>query len=821
MAKDNKGGIDFSKFKHVSSDKNTTRLKHSDGHFLVIANKAIKGPLKAHLDALSADSQPKANPQALGVSAKDAMDTQDRKGYDDGGVVDTLKSYGVQGQADSNEAIRSKEAAAKVNPQASTSNTDVRTPEQKAKAQLVSIANGYKDGGSVIPETPASANDGTYKPQANDPGPYDAPRAQKQSDGTVTPTPRSAEDRVRQAGHDFKQATGATYGNYADGGDVDPKAIAAMQPEVRNARQKAGAIPSQHQMQTTSRQMYANGDIVASTVPNYQDPLQTPAPAPSDTTSIPTQPQTDQSRLHQVYNDRLMGNNKSDPYSLAKGIVPGDNDEMFGPNGEAPKVLNNDVAQKAQQQVAWEKSENAAQGASAQQDVIATNQNRAAMGLPPLPVPDIPNGPQVPGSDMNPPQTQPDSLKAVSPQDPMASSMGDMAGMMQKGYGNEMAGINASTKAAGALGDQQAQLLNQNIQSQQNAQVAYKQQYDELEKERQAHMSDIQQGYIDPQKYWTGDSNGNGSHSRVASAIGMILAGFNPTNKPNAAVDMLKYQMDQNIEAQKQNLGAKQNLLTANLRQFGNLREATDMTRLMQSDIMQNELKTAAAKAASPMAKAAALTAAGQLQMQYAPLQQQMAMRQSMMKLANSGNSDVGATEHMLAYMRMTNPEMAKEMESRYVPGVGMASVPVTPAVRDQLVSHQKLDSIGNDVLNYAKTHTNLVPGTAEYNTGVQKSMILQQAIREGMLGTVFRESEKPLLQKFVDDNPAGAFKTISSEPKIRTILDSNRMQMNLLKKSNGLPSQQATPEAQIPQYKTVNGVKYMRGPDGKAIPIR
>ncbi len=355
------------------------------------------------------------------------------------------------------------------------------------------------------------------------------------------------------------------------------------------------------------------------------------------------------------------------------------------------------------------------------------------------------------------------------------------ASMIQSGYGNALAGINQQATAQAALGQEQNQILQKQAESRAVAEHAYQQHYNDLDSERQNLQHDIQTGQIDPEKFWN-------NHSKLATGIGIILAGFNPSNNPNAAIDFLNKQMDRDLTSQRENLSQKNNLLSANLRQFGNLRDATDMTRLMQSDIMQNELQQAAAKASSPLAKAAALQAAGELKMKVAPIMQQFAMRRAMMSMANGNNPD--ATDHMLGYMRVMNPEMAKEMEGRYVPGVGMGKVPVPAGVRDEIVSHQKLQSIGQDVLNYSKTHTNLVPGTAEYNTGVQKAQILQQAIREGLLGTVFRESEKPLLEKFVDDNPAGALKSLSSQPKIRTILDSNKMQLNLLKRNYGLPEQ-------------------------------
>jgi len=112
--------------------------------------------------------------------------------------------------------------------------------------------------------------------------------------------------------------------------------------------------------------------------------------------------------------------------------------------------------------------------------------------------------------------------------------------------------------------------------------------------------------------------------------------------------------------------------------------------------------------------------------------------------------------------------------------------------------------------LKYSKTHANLVPGTAEYNHGVTKAMAVQQMVREGMLGTVFRESEKPLLEKFIAENPAGAMKSLSTQPQLKAILESNKMSLDTMKKAYGLPVQ-----APAPEVKMFNGVPYMQGPNG------
>jgi hypothetical protein len=396
---------------------------------------------------------------------------------------------------------------------------------------------------------------------------------------------------------------------------------------------------------------------------------------------------------------------------------------------------------------------------------------------------------------------QPQAAPQQPEADPMADAMLNSQGLMEKGFQHEMAGAQAQRDASVQKAQEQNKALQESMAAQNNAKAAFQQSYGDMERERQGLSHDIQQGYIDPEKYWTGDQNGNGSHSRILTGLGMILAGFNPTNKPNAAIDFLKYQMDQNINAQQQNLNSKNNLLRENINQFKNLRDATDMTRLQQADILQNQMLQAANNAATPQAKAAMLDAIGKLEMSYAPLRQQFAMTQAMVKLANAGNgkdpSDTRAAEHMLGYMRMSNPERAKEMESRLIPGVGMAKIPVPQEARTQITAHQKLDNALSDLDSFTRQHTTLVPGTKEYNVGAQKAMIVQTMLREGLLNTVYREGEQPLLDKLIKGNPGNLLKNYNTLPQIKELRRNNMVQGNALLNQFGLPQKNQTQEAQ------------------------
>lgn len=571
--------------------------------------------------------------------------------------------------------------------------------------------------------------------------------------------------------------------------------------DVRTPEQKAKAAEYDR---TGKLPGYADGGTVLPEDPNSPELLNqlSRVEIPEGSISAPT----DLDRAKELYNANTKSSFNSG-HMGSKIPIPGAGGEQQFEGDRVPTDFDPTKWQQAREQVSTEQSANAAQTAAEQQKIIAINQQRADAGLPPLPVPNVPVGPQPPGSmDQSQPMPQPGDLAQGAQPQSDEMGLGRQQDMLSQGFSNQIAGVNAQATAQGELGKQQAAVLASAQQASTDAKAAYQQHYDELNQERQHLVADVQSGQVDPEKFWD-------NHSRIASAIGMIIAGFNPTNSPNAAINYLNKQMDMNLEAQKTNLATKRSLLSANLQQFGNLKDATEMTRLQQADLVQNQLQQASAKASSPLAKAAALQAAGQIQQQYAPLFQQFAMRRAMMGLAQNG-SNPQSVEHMLSYMRVANPEMAKEMEGRYVPGVGLATIPIPNDVRQKITDHEDMAKTIKDLQQFVGTHSTILPGTPEYNVGQQKALVLQSAVREGKLGTVYREGEQPLLDKFVNSNPAGALKMIKTVPQLKELLSSNERSNNVLKKQYGLPIHEE------PQYKTVNGIRYMRGPDGKAVKV-
>lgn len=451
------------------------------------------------------------------------------------------------------------------------------------------------------------------------------------------------------------------------------------------------------------------------------------------------------------------------------------------------------------------------------------DEQRKTLGLQPVSETAPPQELQAPVASLPTPESQQTPIaQPATNQSQMMPASQDAASFMQAGYKNELTGITGEAAAKGVLGEKQADVLSKQIDAQNIAKQKYDQEYSTLEAERKNLMQDIKDGHVDPNKFWTGDpKTGEGGHSKVATAIGMIIAGFNPAGTPNAAIEFLNKQMERNLDSQAKNLQTKNNLLAENLRQFGNLKDATAMTRIMQSDIVQNQLLAEAAKATNPLAKAAALKAAGQLQMQSAPLFQNFAMRRAMMGLANdqasSGDpSNTAAAEQMIAYARVTNPEVAKEMESRLIPNVGMAKIPVPQDVRQQIVDRSNFDRAASNYINWVKKHAGtLSPG--ERAAGATLAAELQGMYRQSIKGGVFKEGEQDFIEKIIPSDPAQFLPNIRTTPKIEALLHSNRMQLNGLKSGYGIPQT----KDESPQIKIVNGVKYMRGPNGKAIPIK
>ncbi len=696
--------LDLKQFKHIKSDDKSTTLQHKDGHVLTIAHSVLKDKdARAQLEALknvATDAQTpiqadRANDEKAGNKAAHPVARED-KGY--GAVITKYAEGGQTGD----QANLKENTTQRTDPKGDTGKC-VTIREDKGWGAVVRCD---AEGGEVTPPTQAPRTERT-DPKANSPGKCVVLREDKgygaiihcYADGGKIPLAEGVNPKHcmncggkvhydDQAAAPVKMAEGSTGGPLSD---ENPKPTTDFKPEIDDEIRRIMQTPAQQQDFTPS----ASDDLTnADKAYNTEARMEARGNASS---ALPVGMDPD-----------VMGADTSFPEIQKHGEIP--------PNVSVPALKNaaSDIAwdQKSAQETgntqAAQEAEKAAllgklgmQPQASSQGVADAQPQAAALGQP------APAAEQMPATS------------AVNPMDPES--------LYKASFADFLSGNRAEAKALGDLGKQQAIKADETTAALQRARESYDKERSTLDGEREALQADIRDGQVDPNKFWTGDKNGNGGHSKIMAGIGMILAGFNPTTNPNAAINFLKFQMEQNLTAQQRNLQAKESLLTANLKQYGNLKDAMDATRVIQNDIMVNELKAAAAKAQSPLANAAAMKAAGAFEHENVALSQSLAMRRAMMGLAGSG--DTGGTEHLLNVMDASNPGSSKIYRERIVPGFtsvsgGPFAVKEVPqSVRDKLTAMQVLDSKGREVLGFINQNKNTL--------SPEKRAVIKQKVEE------------------------------------------------------------------------------------------
>lgn len=436
--------------------------------------------------------------------------------------------------------------------------------------------------------------------------------------------------------------------------------------------------------------------------------------------------------------------------------------------------------------------------------------------MPPMPAPfgagEAPQAASQASLAPEQPQEQPqmaDPLADVAPEQPAP----------QDGLNTSMAGLQQEANAKTQLAKDAEEQRTKQIDVLANAKADYEKSIAELNGEREALIADIQASHVDPEKYWTGDKDGNGSHSKIMSAIGMIMAGFNPTNSPNAAINFIQHQMEQNLKAQQMNLDSKNNLLKMNLAQFGNLKEAQEATRVMQNDMMANQLELAAAKAAQPMAKAQLLQAAGKLKMEANAKTQQLAQTKTISNLIQTARQKPEMADQVLNALEGVDPKRASELRQLHVPGMGFASSNEGAKVSREMAS----------MVNTAKGDIQVLKDMIKKGGKSLNPQTIAKAdtIRRGLIGKLrvpitgpgaMSEGEREMLEKMIPDITSVMSLDSSNKTRLDTLsqrLDaslSNTLSANGLTVPKELKVPEKRPEIREGDVVTApNGVQYKR----------
>lgn len=285
--------------------------------------------------------------------------------------------------------------------------------------------------------------------------------------------------------------------------------------------------------------------------------------------------------------------------------------------------------------------------------------------------------------------------------------------------------------------------LNEQQTASQNIQNAWSQYSDAVSKmpspqevfqqhqqQDQALMKAFADQKIDPNHFW----NSRNDTQKIYAGIGMVLGGMGSalTHQPNMAMQVINNAINRDIEAQKSQQGKTLTLWQMN-------RQATN-------DDLQARLTTQNQMLAGVRAQVmgyAAQAGSAQAKMNAAPLlmqiDQQMAQN-NMLRAVNSPSAAPGSEGQFVNRMGILEryaPEMYKDLQSKYVPGVGIARVPLQPEDRKALTSYDQLGAAIDDAIQFQKQHMGVgtIPGTAAAAAGNAKrdAIIMQMNTLMGL----------------------------------------------------------------------------------------
>lgn len=224
-----------------------------------------------------------------------------------------------------------------------------------------------------------------------------------------------------------------------------------------------------------------------------------------------------------------------------------------------------------------------------------------------------------------------------------------------------------------ATAKQQGQAELQAAQAQEKAamdlQKSFAESSQRIQSEIQNVVKDYQDGHIDANRMF---SNMSGA-GKVSTAIGLLLGGIGSALQggPNVALEFMNKQIDRDIEAQRMEMGKKQNMLSALNMQLGNEKDAAVMAKAIYSDLYASQIAQAAAKSKDPLAQARAMQAIGQIKAANAPAIQEMSMKQAVLQGQKSGS--VGAAQAIPILVPKDQQQAAykqlEEIESRQTAG--------------------------------------------------------------------------------------------------------------------------------------------------------
>ena len=199
---------------------------------------------------------------------------------------------------------------------------------------------------------------------------------------------------------------------------------------------------------------------------------------------------------------------------------------------------------------------------------------------------------------------------------------------------------------------------------------------------------------IDPNRLYKNLGTGNKIGLAIASVIGGIGAGL--THGPNLAAEMIQKSIDNDIEAQRNDQSQAMNLWKMNRENYGSEAAANAATRNQLLAPVQAKIQEASALNNS----ADSQTRLSQLALQF---QQQQRLNQAALAINQGHPGTEQEFQQNMQVLKQLNPQLAQEIDKKYVPGMIVSDIPLAEKQRDELLGYKDFSSRLNDALDFAQ----------------------------------------------------------------------------------------------------------------------
>jgi hypothetical protein len=196
-----------------------------------------------------------------------------------------------------------------------------------------------------------------------------------------------------------------------------------------------------------------------------------------------------------------------------------------------------------------------------------------------------------------------------------------------KAFDQMQQGTLMQAQASAEAAKQQAQVYDQQMQELQKNEVARKAQADAVMTDINKIQNDVMTQKIDPTRVWSNMSTGNRVLAGISIFLGGVAGGMQGTE--NRALGIIQDAVNKDIDAQKADIGKKQNMLSLNMAKYNNINDAAAATKAQLLSITQAQINQSAAKMGSRQALAAAQVANAQIDLQKAQLINQISTSQA------------------------------------------------------------------------------------------------------------------------------------------------------------------------------------------------